>query len=282
VQGREIIGPYVGTSDIILMHSVIDILGINEVSKKIFDLAVGAIVGMADVAVTPKIQGSNLIAATMYGNTTPAVMRAKRILDAQGYEVIVFHPNGTGGRAMEELIDQGVFLGVLDMTTHEITDHIVGGLHSAGPLRLDAAGKKGIPQVVVPGCIDFILEGPLNSLPPKYKKRKVYYFNPAETLVRTNKTEMVKVGKFMAEKLNRAVGPTAVMIPLGGFSMYCHEGEPMYNPEADQAFIKTVKRHLKSNVEVKEVDAHINDPIFAEAAVSMLLNMLKDEKVSRM
>lgn len=275
LQGREIIGPYVGTSDIIMMHSVIDILGINEISKKIFDITVGAIVGLADVAVNLKIVGTNLIAATMYGNTTPAVMTAKKLLEEKGYEVIVFHPNGTGGRAMEEFIDKGVFVAVLDMTTHEITDEIFGGLHAAGPHRLEAAGKKGIPQLVVPGCVDFILEGPLDSLPTKYKKRNYYYFNPAETLVRTSKEEMRRVGKVMAEKLNQATGPTMLMIPSGGFSMYCHKGEPMHNPEADKALIQTVKKHLKPEIRIVEVESHINDPVFAETAVSALIEMMQ-------
>jgi uncharacterized protein (UPF0261 family) len=275
IQGNQVIGPYIGTSDIIMMHSVIDILGVNEISQKIFDLAIGAIVGMADVTVDSRIAGTSLIAATMYGNTTPAVMTAKKLLEEKGYEVIVFHPNGTGGRAMEELIDKGVFVAVLDMTTHEITDEIVGGLHTAGPHRLEAAGKKGIPQLVVPGCVDIILQGPLANLPAKYRKRNIYYFNPAETLVRTNKKEMTKVGQVMAEKLNRATGPTMVMIPLGGFSMYCHEGEAMYNPEADKAFIRAIKKHLRPDIKVVEVDSHINDPVFAETAVSMLIEMME-------
>lgn len=274
-QGEEKLGPYIGTSDIMMMHSVVDILGINEISKRIFDVAASAIAGMAELDVSPEIERGNRIAVTMYGNTTPAVMVAKNLLEKKGYEVVVFHPNGTGGRAMEEMTRDGVFVAVLDMTTHEITDHVVGGIHSAGPHRLEAAGDVEIPQVVVPGCIDFILAGPLESLPARLKKRKVYYFNPAETLVRTSKTEMIKVGRVMAEKLNQAKGPTVLMVPLGGFSMYCHEGEPMHDPEADEAFIRTVKRHLEPKIEVREVDAHINNPVFAETAVAVLLKMVE-------
>jgi uncharacterized protein (UPF0261 family) len=273
-QGEECFGHYIGTSDIIMMHSVIDILGVNEISKKIFDVVIGAIAGMADVEISLKIKGGNLIAATMYGNTTPAVMTAKKLIEEKGYEVVVFHPNGTGGRAMEEMVERGIFTAVLDMTTHEITDEIVGGLHSAGPHRLEAAGRKGIPQLIVPGCVDFILAGPLDRLPANYRNRGVYHFNPAESLVRTSKDEMITVGKVMAEKLNRATGPTMLMIPLGGFSMYCHEGQPMHYPVADKAFIGSIKRHLKPEIKIVEVDAHINDPVFAETAVSALMEMM--------
>ena len=275
-EGKETFGTYVGTKDIIMMHSVVDILGINEVSKKIFDIAVGAIVGMVDVNVSPevKLMGKKLIATTMYGNTTPAVMKAKNLLEEKGYEVVVFHPNGTGGRAMEELIEQGFFTAVLDMTTHEVTDELFGGLHAGGPHRLEVAGKKGVPQVVVPGCVDFILGGPLNSLPAKYKKRKIYPFNPAATLVRASKKEMRTIAKVMADKLNKTVGPTTVLIPLDGFSMYCHEGEALYDPETDKVFIETLKEHLKPQIKVEEVNAHINDPVFAEKAVFILTGMI--------
>jgi len=277
-QGKETFGTYVGTKDIMMMHSVVDILGINEISRKVFDVAVGAIVGMVDADVSPeaKLPGKKLIATTMYGNTTPAVMRAKKLLEEKGYEVVVFHPNGTGGRAMEELIEQGFFTAVLDMTTHEITDELFGGLHAGGPHRLEVAGKKGIPQVVVPGCVDFILGGSLDTLPAKYRKRKIYHFNPAVTLIRASKEEMRAIGEVMADKLNKAVGPTTVVIPLGGFSMYCHKGEALYDPEADKTFIETLKKYLRPQIKVKEVDAHINDPIFAETAVLTLLEMMKN------
>jgi uncharacterized protein (UPF0261 family) len=273
-EGKETFGPYVGTADIIMMHSVVDMLGINEISRKILDNAVGAVMGMVEMAVDPTIRARNLIAVTMYGNTTPAVMRAKNLLEAKGYEVVVFHPNGTGGRAMEELIEQGLFNAVLDMTTHEITDELCNGLHAAGPHRLEAAGKKGIPQVIVPGAVDFILGGPMHELPPEWKKRKVYYFNQAVSLIRTTKEEMVTIGKIMAEKINMAVGPTLVLIPLGGFSMYTHEGELLHDPEGDQAWIQSLKKHLKPHIPVMEVAAHINDPIFAETAVDNLIKLM--------
>ncbi len=278
-QGSEPFGNYVGTKDIMMMHSVVDILGINETSKKIFDVAIGAIVGMVDANVSPEtLWGKNLIAATMFGNTTPAVMAAKSLLEEKGYEVIVFHPNGTGGRAMEELIEQGAFTAVLDMTPHEVTGEIFGDFMKAGPHRLEAAGRKGIPQVVVPGCIDFLIQGPFDSLPAKYKKRKVYYFNPTVTMVRITSKEMATTARVIANKLNKAIGPTAVAIPLGGFNMYCHKGEALYDPDADMAFIETLKEHLSPQVKVTEVDAHINDPVFAEAVVPILIEMIQGQR----
>lgn len=274
------LGTIIGTSDLIIMPSVVDILGIHEISKKIFANAVGAMVGMVDMKVSPHIRGKKIIATTMYGNTTPAVMMAKKLLEERGYQVVVFHPNGTGGRAMEELIEQGRFSAVLDMTPPEIIDELFQGVHSAGPHRLEAAGKKGIPQVVVSGCLDFILQGPLPTLPRKYKRRKMYYFNPAVTMVRTTPEEMVIIGRVMADKLNKSRGPTKVIIPLGGFSMYCHEGEPLHDPEGDRIFIESLKKHLRARIQVIEVDAHINDPLLAQTAVSALLKTIEPSSFS--
>jgi uncharacterized protein (UPF0261 family) len=274
-EGNEKFGTYIGTSDMIMMHSVIDILGINQISRKIFDNAVGALVGMVDMKVVPKLEGKNVIAATMYGNTTPAVMRAKNILEARGFEVVVFHPNGTGGRAMEELIEEGLVNAVLDMTPHEIVDELFQGVHAGGPHRLEAAGRKGIPQVVVTGCLDFILLGPIAGLEEKYKKRPMYFFNPAVTMVRMTLEERETVGRVMAEKLNKATGPTRVLIPLKGFCMYCHPGEPLHDPEGDRMLIESLKKHLKPQIPVLEVDAHINDPEFADTAASAMIQLIQ-------
>jgi uncharacterized protein (UPF0261 family) len=275
-EGNEKFGTYIGTSDMIMMHSVVDILGINQISRKVFDNAVGAMVGMVDMDVVPKLEGRNVIAVTMYGNTTPAVMRAKNILEEKGFEVVVFHPNGTGGRAMEELIEEGLVNAVLDMTPHEIVDELFHGVHAGGPHRLEAAGKKGIPQVVVTGCLDFILLGPMASLEEKYKKRQMYFFNPAVTMVRMTLEERATVGRVMAEKLNKATGPTRVLIPLKGFCMYCHPGEPLHDPEGDRMLIETLKKHLKPQIPVVEVDAHINDPEFADTAAAAMIELIGD------
>ncbi len=273
-QGKQQFGPFVGTTDMVVMHSVIDILGVNEISRKIFDTAVGAMAGMLRMDVSTKIEGKNVIAMTMYGNTTPAAELAKKLFEERGYEVVVFHPNGTGGMSMEEMIDQGLFNGVFDLTTHEITDWMYNGLHAGGPTRLDAAARTGVPQVVVPGCVDFILMGPIDKLEPEFRKRKTYNFNPAVSLVSTTKEEMEHIASVMAEKLNRSKGPVLVLIPLRGFSMYCHPGEPMFDPERDKAFINALKSKLDPRISVLEVDAHINDPLFAETSVSQLAKLM--------
>ena len=275
-QGKQTFGDFVGTSDMVIMHSVIDIFGVNEVSRKVFKTAVGAVCGMMDMGVGTQLEGKNVVAMTMYGNTTPAAMVAKGLFEKKGYEVVVFHPNGTGGMCMEELIEQGLFNGVFDLTTHEITDWLYHGVHAGGPSRLEAAGKKGVPQVVVPGCVDFILMGPVDNLAPEFKQRKHYKFNPAVSLVSTTPEEMERIAGVMAEKLNKAKGPLLVLIPLQGFSMYCHKGEELYDPKRDEAFISSLKKYLGSHVRVQEVDAHINDPKFAEKAVDELLRLMRN------
>jgi uncharacterized protein (UPF0261 family) len=274
IQGKTPFGPYVGTSDMTMMHSVVDLLGINQISRKIFDGAVAAILGMVRARVTTGLRRGGQIAATMYGNTTPAVMRAKKLIEERGYEVVVFHPNGTGGRAMEDLIEQDLFDAVLDFTTHELTDELFQGFHAAGPRRLEAAGRKGIPQLVVPGCVDFLIRETKGELTGKYRKRKSYHFNPVLSLVRATRAEMTTVGRVMAEKLNRATGPTTVLVPQLGFSMYAREGRPLHDPASDRAFVTSLRRHLAPHVRVIEERAWINDERFADRAAYLLLEML--------
>jgi uncharacterized protein (UPF0261 family) len=270
-------GTYVGTKDLLMMHSVVDILGLNVFSRMILSNAVGAMTGMVEretkIDKTEKVQ----IGMTIYGTTTPGCMVAKAYLEMKGFEVVAFHPNGTGGRAMEEMVVEGILNGVLDMTTHELTDELVGGLHRAGPNRLEAAGRKGIPQVVVPGSIDFIVTGPATSLQPEYRNRKYIAHNPSITLVRTSSEEMKTIGKIMASKLNESKGPTVVMIPLRGFSYPNRKGEALYDEEGNQAFIKTLKRNLKG-VKVIEIDAHINDPEFGNEAAQTMERLLPEYK----
>lgn len=273
-QGKQTFGDFVGTSDMVIMHSVIDIFGVNEVSRTVFNTAVGAMVGMLDADTGKRDRKDNVVAMTMYGNTTPAAMVAKDQFEERGYEVVVFHPNGTGGMCMEELIDQRLFNGVFDLTTHEITDWLYNGVHAGGPSRLEAAGRNGVPQVVVPGCVDFILMGPIDNLAPEFKQRKKYKFNPAVSLVGTTPEEMERIAGVMAEKLNKAKGATLMLIPLRGFSMYCREGQELHDPERDAAFIRAIKNYLQSHVRVQEVDAHINDPVFAQTAVAELIKLI--------
>ncbi len=270
-------GTYVGTKDLLMMHSVVDILGLNVFSRMILSNAAGAMMGMVERGTKIEKPKKNQIGMTIYGTTTPGCMVAKAYLDKKGFEVVAFHPNGTGGRAMEEMIEEGILNGVLDMTTHELTDELVGGLHRAGPNRLEAAGRKGIPQVVVPGSIDFIVTGPASSLLPDYRNRTYIPHNPNITLVKTSPEEMGAIGKIMASKLNEARGPTIVMIPLRGFSYPNRKGEALYDEEGNQAFIKTLKRNLKG-IKVIEVDAHINDSEFANEAAHKMVELLGEHK----
>jgi uncharacterized protein (UPF0261 family) len=270
-------GTYVGTKDLLMMHSVVDILGLNVFSRMILSNAAGAMTGMAERETKIDKPEKSQIGMTIYGTTTPGCMVAKAYLEMKGFEVVAFHPNGTGGRAMEEMVEEGILNGVLDMTTHELTDELVGGLHRAGPNRLEAAGRKGIPQVVVPGSIDFIVTGPISSLQPEYRNRKYIAHNPNITLVRTSFEEMKTIGKIMASKLNGARGPTIVMIPLRGFSYPNRRGEALYDEEGNQAFIKTLKRNLKG-VKLIEIDAHINDPEFGNEAAQIMEELLAEHK----
>jgi len=266
-------GTYVGTKDLLMMHSVVDILGLNVFSRMILSNAAGAMMGMVERETKIGKPEKNQIGMTIYGTTTPGCMVARAYLEMKGFEVVAFHPNGTGGRAMEEMVEEGILNGVLDMTTHELTDELVGGLHRAGPNRLEAAGRKGIPQVVVPGSIDFIVTGPATSLQPEYRNRKYIAHNPSITLVRTSSEEMKTIGKIMASKLNGAKGPTIVMIPLRGFSYPNRKGEALYDEGGNQAFIKTLKENLRG-IKVVEIDAHINDPQFANAAAQTMEELL--------
>jgi uncharacterized protein (UPF0261 family) len=270
-------GTYVGTKDLLMMHSVVDILGLNVFSRTILSNAAGAMMGMVERRTKIEQPEKKQIGMTIYGTTTPGCMVAKAYLESKGFEVVAFHPNGTGGRAMEEMVQEGILNGVLDMTTHELTDELVGGLHRAGPNRLEGAGRKGIPQVVVPGSIDFIVTGPASSLSQEYRNRKYIAHNPSMSLVRTSSEEMKTVGKIMASKLNEARGPTIVMIPLRGFSYPNRKGEALYDEEGNQAFITILKENLRAT-KVIEVDAHINDPEFANEAAQTMEKLISKDK----
>ena len=266
--------PYVGTRDITLMPSVVDVAGLNRISRRIFANAAGAIAGMVGGEVAPSTEDRPLIAASMFGNTTPCVDRARAALEARGYEVLVFHATGTGGRTMESLIADGFIAGVLDITTTEWADEVCGGVLSAGPERLDAAAMTGVPQVVVPGCIDMANFGPRATVPERYADRVLYEWNPTVTLMRTTPEENARMGAIFAAKLNRATGPVAVLIPLKGFSMLDSPGERFWDPQADAAFIQALKVNLRPDIAVEELDLNINDPAFADRAAALLLDML--------
>jgi uncharacterized protein (UPF0261 family) len=210
----------------------------------------------------------------MFGNTTPAVERAKAIFEEHGYEVLVFHATGTGGRTMEDLIVDGFFAGVADITTTEWADELVGGVLSAGPTRLDAAGKAGIPQVIVPGCLDMVNFWAPETVPEKFNQRRFYRWNPNVTLMRTTPEENAELGRILAEKANAARGPVAFYLPLKGVSMLDAPGKEFWWPEADAALFAAIKDHVRSDIPVHELDHNINDPEFAEAVAAGLLEML--------
>ena len=265
----------ISTKDITMMHSVIDMLGLNAVSKKILANAAGAIVGMVetDVGLTPT---KPLIGLTVFGFCTEGAMHVKPLLEARGYEMVAFHANGTGGMAMEDLVGQGVLSGVLDFATHEFADQLYDGYCGGiGPGRLEAAGRRRIPQVVVPGGLDCIVlefDSP-ETIPPQFRDRKIFWYD-FRSGVRTSKEEMKTLAQTIAGKLNKARGPVKVVIPMRGWSEADGQGAPLHEQETNQVFIGELKRLLRPQIEVIEVDAHINEPEFAEAAVATLDEMM--------
>ncbi|HEX7120747.1 MAG TPA: Tm-1-like ATP-binding domain-containing protein [Gemmatimonadaceae bacterium] len=265
--------PYVDVKDITMMYSVVDIAGLNPLSRRILANAAGAIVGMVEQE-PPPASDRPLLAATMFGVTTPCVTAARTRLEAAGYDVLVFHATGTGGRAMEGLIDDGYIAGVLDVTTTEWADEVVGGVLTAGPDRLSAAGRKGIPQVVSVGALDMVNFGPMDTVPEQFRGRKLYKHNPSVTLMRTTPGECRTIGQRIAEQLTRAAGPVVLMLPRQGVSMIDAPGQPFHDPGADAALFDALRSGVGPNVRVREIDAHINDPAFAEALTSELLALL--------
>lgn len=280
--GRRTFGPFVGLRDVLLMHSVVDILGLNPVSRAILDNAAGAIAGMVRArGARPSAAGDRLVAMTMLGNTTPAVTRIAEGLEAAGFTPVVFHANGVGGQCMEEMIAEGMFVGVIDFTTDELTDELVGGLHAAGPHRLEAAALRGVPQVVVPGCVDFFVVAPQESTSERWRGRPRYHHNPALTLVRTSREEMAEVGRVMAAKLSASRGPVAVAVPLGGLSIPNTPGGAFHDPEADAAFLAALRHDLRGDIPIVEVEAHINAPLFSEAVLTLFRRQLPEPAADR-
>ena len=273
------VSQYVGTSDIIMMPSIVDVAGLNKISKTIFKnavLAIAGMVGMADKIKEVEEDEKPLIAATMFGVTTPCVDFAKEYLEERGYEVLVFHATGTGGKTMESLIDAGFFKGVLDITTTEWCDEIVGGVLGAGPDRLEAAGRNHVPQVVSVGALDMVNFGPIDTIPEKFKSRNLYKHNPTVTLMRTTVEENIKFGQKIAEKLNASFGKTVLILPLKGVSMIDAPGQPFYGSKEDEALFDTLKNNIdKDKVNIVEMDNNINEKAFAQRAAEELIKMLE-------
>jgi uncharacterized protein (UPF0261 family) len=270
------VSPYVGVKDVTMMYSVVDVAGLNSLSRQIFANAVGAVCGMVEQEVPPA-EDKPLITATMFGVTTPCVNAVREQLEAADYEVLVFHATGSGGKAMETLIYDGFITGVADITLTEWCDELVGGVLSAGPHRLEAAAGTGLPQVVSLGALDMVNFGAMETVPEKFQDRTLYKHNPSVTLMRTTPEECTRLGEIIAVKLNQTTGPTTLFIPLKGVSMIDAEGQPFYLPEADKALFEALRKNVDtSKVELVELDMHINDPEFAEAMANRLLDLLKE------
>jgi uncharacterized protein (UPF0261 family) len=262
--------PYVGAVDITLMYSVVDIAGLNPISERILANAAAAAAGMATSRPPARAEERPLVGASMFGVTTPAVTEARKRLDELGYEVLVFHATGTGGQSMEALMRSGFITAALDITTTELADELVGGVLSAGPHRLEAAGELGIPQVVSLGALDMVNFGPLETVPPEFRDRLLYQHNPTVTLMRTTPEECAALGQLVAEKLNHATGPLTLFIPLRGVSLIATEGQVFHDPRADDALFGALREHLESEVDVRELDLDVNDPEFARAMADRL------------
>ena len=271
---------YVGSKDITMIPSIVDVAGINRISRIVFARAAGAICGMVEADVAPAADDKPVIAATMFGNTTECVNACADALSANGYEVLVFHATGTGGRTMEALVDEGLVDAVLDITTTEWADEVCGGVFSAGPDRLSAPGRRGVPHLIVPGCVDMANFGPLATVPERYVSagRTLYEWNPSVTLMRTNVEENRQMGRIFAEKANGAEGPVAFLIPLRGVSILDGDGQPFCDREADRAMFDAIKANLREGIPVVETDSNINDPAFAAKAVEMLLELITDRR----
>ena len=268
--------PYIKEKDITMMYSVVDISGINSISNKILTNATYAILGMLKAKYQELKTKKPLIAASMFGVTTPCVTVARDYLENKGYEVLVFHATGAGGMAMESLIQAGFIKGVLDVTTTELADELVGGVLTAGPERLEMAAKKGIPQVVSVGALDMVNFGPIETVPEKFQGRNLYKHNATITLMRTTLEENQALGKIIAEKLNKTTGKTAVYLPLKGVSLIDTAGQVFYGPQEDQMLFTTLKNNLNLDlVEVQELDMEINDPEFALAMAKKLVAMIE-------
>jgi uncharacterized protein (UPF0261 family) len=272
--------PYVGVRDITMMYSVVDLSGLNRISRKVLSNAASAMIGMVGGGgrhrqQTVETADRPLVTATMFGVTTPCVEAGRALLEQAGYEVLVFHATGTGGQTMEAFLRDGLIAGAFDVTTTELADELVGGVLSAGPDRLTAAALRGVPQVIGLGALDMVNFGPPETVPEKFKGRRFYPHNPTVTLMRTTPEENDQLGKEIAQKASAALGPTAVYVPLRGVSALDREGQPFWWPEADRALFASLRLWMSPHVRLVELDLHINDPEFAGAMAEGLLKMLQ-------
>jgi len=279
--GRTPFGIYTGTRDLTIMHSVVDVLGLNTLTRLVLTNATGAIVGMAlaqaSMPEAPKSRAK--VGVSIYGNTTPAAMAVKAQLEKRGYEVFGFHCNGTGGVAMEELAAEGMLDVILDLSTHELTDELLGGIHAGDATRL-ALGGRTVPRLVVPGALDLITFGAMESVPERYRAQPCVRHNPNVTLVRATRDQLVRLAEVMAERLNLAAAPVGVVIPTGGWSFYNRDGLHFRDREADQAFARILRRYLRPETPIQELQDHINDPSFATQLVELFEQFWHDSRTA--
>ena len=269
---------FVGPADIVMMPSIVDVAGVNRISGKIYANAAAAIAGMVRGEAPPIAEERPLIAASMFGNTTPCVDHARGLIEKQGFEVLVFHATGVGGQTMESLISEGYIAGCLDVTTTELADEVCGGGASAGPDRCMAASRAGIPAVIVPGCVDMANFGALESVPEKYRQRNLYQWAPTATLLRTNIEENRRIGELIATAANAATAPVAIILPLKGVSMLDSDGGAFWDRAANAACFDSIKSNLREDIPVIEIAGNINDRHFAEAAADTLLNLMRQSE----
>ena len=275
--GRRRFGDFVGESDVCVMHSVVDILGLNGISRPIFDNAAAAMAGMVkDAGSALGTLGEHCVGVTMLGQTTPGVMRLREALARAGHEPVIFHANGVGGPAMEHLCEEGALQGVVDYTLSELANSLLDGIHATGPERLRVAGRLGLPQVVVPGCVDFFNQGPRDTVPERYRSRKSYYHNPVATLVRLDRDEEAQLGALVAERLNEATGPVRVVAPTRGFSLADAEGGDLWDPVADGAFLDALAGALRPDIPFEAIDAHVDDHEFADLVAARYLTLVTE------
>ncbi|MEY3531408.1 MAG: hypothetical protein RLY68_410, partial [Actinomycetota bacterium] len=276
--GKHEFAPLVGTTDMMTMHSIVDILGLNDISKTIFDNAAAAVFGMIQKGhqlAKPK-PGTKAVAVTMLGNTNTAITAMQPLMKAAGYELVVFHANGVGGPAMEELAQKGQFVGIIDFTPNEMAANLVGGIHVANENRLKIAGRLGLPQVVVPGCVDFVVFH-AHTVPENLKDRPLYNHNPEFWLVRLNGDEMEKLGKKFADSLNESKGAVKVVIPTQGISMPNKKGGVFFDPASDKRFMDQLQNNLNDDIEVTTFDMHVNDAEFGKAVGKLFIDMMNKE-----
>ncbi|MEV8267809.1 Tm-1-like ATP-binding domain-containing protein [Microbacterium sp. NPDC076911] len=279
--GRHEFGPYVGTTDVLVMHSVVDILGLNAIATTVFDNAAAAMAGMLQHGhvLPPPKSTSKCVGMTMLGNTTTAVGAAKDRLAELGYEGVVFHSSGVGGRSMEQLAEAGHLIGVIDYTTNEIVDHLTGGIHDAGPERLRRVGRAGVPQVVLPACVDFSVFAS-DAIPERHRDRPLYEHNPEYTLMRTSADEMAQVGAIFAERLNESTAPVRVIVPTEGLSIPSTPDGVFWDPDADARFLDSVRNDLRPDIEVETVPLHSNDPALGRLAADAFHALYTKEQQS--